>query len=231
MNRISLVLAALAVAVVPALAQEEPKDFSKQIFFLEKTVATPTVNIDVTEAPELKPWMEEAQKLAAQWFPRIAEILATDDYAPPKTVNLVFKKGIDAPAYAAGNTITIKVEWIQQHPEDFGMVVHEMTHVIQQYKRTPRDTGWLVEGIADYVRWWRYEPETPRPKIDPKKNSYRDSYRITAAFLAWAVGKYDRQLVRKLDKGLRSGTYNVDIWEKSTGKKLDDLWAEFVAPK
>ncbi len=215
--------------MVPAFSQDAKPDYSKQIFSLAKPVQPPTIEIDVTDAPEVKPWAEEVRKLAAEWFVNIAQILDTDNYKPPKTVTLTFKKGIDPPAYADGKGITIKVEWIKAHPEDFGIVIHEMTHIIQSYNRTPRDTGWLVEGIADYVRWWRYEPETPRPHIDKEKGSYRDAYRTTAAFLAWAVGKYDRQLVRKLDGGLRHGNYTADIWEKSTGKKLDDLWAEFIA--
>jgi len=195
---------------------------------LGKAVPAPPITIDVTDAPELKPWAEAAQKLATEWFPHVTQLLATENYKAPKTLKFIFKKGIDAPAFATGDAITFKVEWIQQHPDDFGMVIHEMTHIIQGYRRTPRDTGWLVEGIADYIRWWRYEPESKRTPIDPKKASYRDAYRTTAAFLAYLAAKYDRNIVRYLDAGLRDGSYTAEIFEKSTGKKLDDLWAEFV---
>jgi len=43
--------------------------------------------------------------------------------------------------------------------------------------------GWLVEGIADYIRWFKSEPESQRPRPNPAKAKYTDSYRTTAAFL------------------------------------------------
>jgi len=159
----------------------------------------------------------------------VAPLLATDRYSPPAEIKLVFKENIQPPAYAAGSTITIKAPWIRAHPDDFGMVIHEMTHIIQHYPRQGKKPGWLVEGIADYIRWWRYEPETKRTPIDPDKASYRDSYRTTAWFLAWITGKYDRGLVRRLDESLRDGKYADDLFKESTGKTVDELWAEFAA--
>ena len=40
----------------------------------------------------------------------------------------------------------------------------------------------------------------------------------TAAFLAWVSWKYDKRLVRKLDKALREGAYSDAIWLDVTGK-------------
>ena len=37
-----------------------------------------------------------------------------------------------------------------EHPEDTGMVIHELTHIIQNYPSP--DPGWVTEGIADYIR-------------------------------------------------------------------------------
>ena len=39
---------------------------------------------------------------------------------------------------------------------DEGILIHELTHVIQPYSGGVPD--WLSEGIADYTRWVRYEP-------------------------------------------------------------------------
>jgi hypothetical protein len=108
------------------------------------------------------------------------------------------------------------------------MMIHEMTHLIQSYGGRGNKPGWLVEGIADYIRWWRYEPEAPRPRINPERAKYTDSYRTTAAFLAWAVHKYDRALVRKLDGAIREGKYDPSLFEQSTGKTLDALWEEYM---
>src|SRR5437867_9499159 len=92
-------------------------------------------------------------------------------------------------AYASGGEIHISAAWVRSHPNDFGMVVHELTHLVQRYPRNP-GPGWLVEGIADYVRLHDFEPLLPRPRIDFTKAKYTDSYKTTAGFLIWLEGKY-----------------------------------------
>jgi hypothetical protein len=188
----------------------------------------PEVAIDVTAAPDVKPWAEKAAALVKEWFPHVCQLLATENYTPPKEIRLIFKPDISAPAYASGNAITVNATWIRQHPDDFGMMIHEMTHLIQRYPGRGNKPGWLVEGIADYIRWWRFEPEAPRTRVNPDRAKYTDSYRTTAAFLAWAVAKYDRGLVRKLDAALREEKYTPGLFEQATGKTLDVLWEEYI---
>jgi hypothetical protein len=48
-----------------------------------------------------------------------------------------------------------------------------------------------------------FEPKARRPRINPDRASYRDSYKTTAIFLEWAEKKYDKELVKKLNKPLR----------------------------
>ncbi len=233
-SRVSAFLSLLGVvacAAGAAWAADTQSSAARYLYPLSRPLAAPEVVIDVTDSPESRAWAERARDLAREWFPLVCQLLATEQYTPPKTLRLVFKKGISAPAYASGSEITINADWIQQHPDDFGMVIHEMTHVIQSYPggRRGEKPGWLVEGIADYIRWWRYEPEAPRTPINPQKASYRDSYRTTAAFLAWVVGKYDRRLVSNLDRALRTRAYSDELFQKATGKSLDQLWTEFVA--
>lgn len=108
-------------------------------------------------------------------------------------------------------------------------MIHELVHIIQSYPRSRDKPGWLVEGIADYIRFWRYEPEAPRPRINTDKSSYRDSYRTAGAFLAWIAWKYDRRIIQTLDHALRTGTYHEDLFLQATGKPLDPLWDEFAA--
>lgn len=206
-----------------------PDPFARYLYPLARPLPSPEVTIDVSDAPDLKPWAEQARKLVIDWFPHAAQLLATESYAPPKSIKLIFRNRINAPAYTSGHDITASASWVRRHPEDFGMIIHEMVHVIQAYPRGGDKPGWLVEGIADYIRWWRYEPESPRTRIDPAKASYRDSYRTTAAFLAWIVGKYDRTLVRNLDLALRSRSYSDEVFRKVTGRTVDELWAEYVS--
>ncbi|MBW3622194.1 MAG: basic secretory family protein [Armatimonadetes bacterium] len=212
---------------------QDPDLYVRNLYPLSKPLRTPKITLDVSDAPEVRPWALAAQKLAAQWYGHITQIMGTDNLKPQKEIKLIFKKGIGPPAYMSDGNITIKVEWIKEHPEDFGMVIHELVHVVQSYPRArpgASKPGWLVEGIADYIRWWRYEPEVPRTPINTERASYRDSYRTTAWFLAWITGKYNRSLTSQLDRALREGTYTDELFPKLTGgKTLDALWTEFIA--
>jgi hypothetical protein len=187
------------------------------------------VTFDVSEVPEQKEWAEKAQKLVEDWHPKIEEILKTEGYTAPREVKLVFKKDMMGVAFASGKTITISGEWIKKRPDDFGMVAHELTHVIQSYRGAPRNAGWVVEGIADYVRHYAYEPDVKMRKIDVKKAKYTDAYQTAAQFLRWIEKKYDKDFVLKLNRALREREYNVAMFEKSTGKNVDDLWVEFIS--
>lgn len=220
-------------------------DLDRHIYPLAPPLPCPPVVVDVSDSPESKLWADRAKALVEAWFGKVTELLATSAkdpvtgkesgkaFVPPKEIRLVFKKKIDVPAYASGGSITINGSWIAQRPDDLGMVIHELVHVVQQYPNSRTKPGWLVEGIADYIRWWRYEPElhagTGRTKIDPEKSKYTDAYRTTAMWLAWCSRKYDMRLVPALDKALREGQDPMPRFTELTGKSADELWKEFVA--
>jgi hypothetical protein len=104
-------------------------------------------------------------------------------------------------------------------------------------------TGWLTEGIPDYIRWFLYEPQSHgadasyiqrRIDSDAKKGQvyepkYNDSYRVTANFLNFVTTKYDRHLVTKLNDALRQGKYYDDFWPDDIGKTVQELNQEWVA--
>jgi hypothetical protein len=185
--------------------------------------------VDSTEAPELAEWGRRAKALVERWHPVIAGLLRSDRFTPPGEVRIVFKKHMRGVAYARGSTIVIAADWVRGHPDDYGMVAHELTHVIQSYGRSRRPgPSWLVEGIADYVRFYHYEPET-RLAVDPRRASYRDGYRTTAMFLAWVEETHDRDIVGKLNEALRRGEYRDELFEARTSKTLDELWGTFAA--
>lgn len=227
----TLLLAASLLSAAPIQAQTTPTNqdpLARYLYPMARPLSSPPVRIDVSDAPQTQAWAEHAQQLVTDWFPLICRFLATQDFRPPRTVTLVFKKDLEVPAYTAGSTITINGKWVTDHPDDFGMVIHELTHVIQAYPDKGDKPGWLVEGIADYIRFYRYEPDVSRPRVNPQKATYHDAYRTTAAFLAWVMGRYDRSLVVRLDRALRNGTYSVDIFQQVTGKPVDALWTEFI---
>jgi hypothetical protein len=90
--------------------------------------------------------------------------------------------------------------------------------------------GWLVEGIADYIRWFLYEPETHGADITRRNLSrarYDGSYRVTGNFLNWVTGKYDKNIVQKLNAAAREGRYTGDLWKKNTGRTVEELGEEW----
>lgn len=231
--RCVFLVATVALIVTPAATLRADDGLAKLRYPLSKSegLRAPTFVLDLSEVADneaAKAWGAEAKVLCEEWFPVICRFLATEKWTPPETVRLVLKKDLDAPGVTSGDTIQFSVKWITDHPADFGMVIHELTHVVQAYPPVRRNQGWLVEGIADYIRYWKYEPEIPRPRIDPARSSYRDGYGTTGAFLAWLVRKYDRRIVMRLDAALRAREYKPELFREVTGKELDDLWKEFT---
>jgi hypothetical protein len=192
----------------------------------DKAAPAVKVTVDTTEVPDLADWGKKAGKLVEKWHPIIADLLKSDGFTPPGEVKIVFKKDMKGVAYTQRATIVIAADWVRKNPDDFGMVVHELTHVIQSYPGGR--AGWLVEGIADYVRFFHFEPKT-KISVDPRRASYKDGYRTTAKFLAWIEKAHDKEIVRKLNEALRKGKYQDELFRTSTSKTLDELWKAFLA--
>ena len=182
--------------------------------------------LDVSKAPDVLDWALKAQKQVAEFWPAADAMLYTEGFVPPNMVNMVFADG-DGVAGTGGGVMSVNAKWCRAHPDDTGLTVHEMTHVVQAYPTY--DAGWLVEGIADYVRWVKFEPEHFHPYIDPAKSTWHDAYQTTAAWLGYVADHYDPCIVTKLNAALRSGSYSDDIFTKDTGKTPDQLWQEFLA--
>lgn len=217
-------LAVLAVGAAScALAQEPPQPAPAV------AVRVPRFEADTSQVPDLQPWGRAAEAICQAWYPRVVAILRTDDSERPlpPTVRIVFEKEMKGVAYAGRGEIHIAAEWVRAHPHDFGMVAHELTHLVQRYPRN--QAGWLVEGIADYVRLRHFEPALPRPRINFARARYTDSYKTTASFLIWLEEKYGPDLVPRLSNSLRAGAYTDAKFKEFTGKELPELWNDFAA--
>jgi hypothetical protein len=182
--------------------------------------------VDVKEAPEMKEWAEKAARICERQYTMINEVLRDERFQPPHRVPMRLRI-MDGVAYASGGRITGSVAYFKRRPDDFGAMVHETVHIVQSY-RVRGNPGWLVEGIADYVRFFKYEPGKIG-RIVPHRARYDGSYRVTAAFLAYLTEKYDKQIVRKLNKMMREGEYKKEVFQKLTGKTLEQLGEEWRA--
>lgn len=218
----SAVLVLLAVAVVHAPRAVRAADAAAGAAPPGKAQIT----VDTTDAPEMAEYAKKVQAVADEWYPKLAALLPSDGYTAPQKVTITFKKDYKGVAATMGDRIVCATKWFTEHPEDLGAIVHELAHVVQRYRggqRQQRPPGWLVEGIADYVRFFHYEPAKARPRPDPRRAKYTDSYRTSAHFLDWAQATYDKDLVIKLNAACREGKYSDEIWKQLTGKTADEM--------
>ena len=123
---------------------------------------------------------------------------------------------------------------VERDGEAVGAAIHELVHVMQAYwtKDATNDNcpEWLSEGIADYVRWFMFEPQSGG--CDYLKDAgtratihYNDSYRETASFLDY-VEKEHPGTVKKANALMRKAKFNDRVfWKEATGKTAAELEA------
>jgi hypothetical protein len=192
------------------------------------------ITINTTGAPELKEWAEkDLAPVLAAWYPKIVALIPSEGYTAPDHFSVTLKpiKGV---AFTAGTKVVANSEWLgkELHREAVGSLVHEMVHVVQQFHGRG-NPGWLVEGSADYVRWFKYEPQSHGAdivwmrKLHSFSPKYDASYRVTADFLNWVSEKYDPKIVGEMSAAMRQNQYNEDLWKKYTGKTVTELGEEW----
>ena len=185
---------------------------------------TLTVTGDVE--PALAP---VAGKMVAHFYesyPKLLKRFENPDKPALRAVRLVFAPG-KVPGYTAGGTVTVSTDWLGEHPDDIGLLTHELTHVVQAYP--PGGPGWLTEGIADYARHL-YGPDKQSWKLPGQLSpdwSYTKGYGITARFLVWLDEKHPGSL-DKLHRRMQGGGVKDADFKAITGTDLDALWQECV---
>ncbi len=200
------------------------------------------IDVDASATPDLIPWVEtELMPVIEQWYPRIVDLLPSDGFEAPRTVSITFRPDMQGVAATGGTHVQCAAAWFREQlqGEAKGAVVHELVHVVQQYNQRRRGNrgagrppGWLVEGIADYVRWFLYEPESKGAEIGRHAASrarFDASYRVSANFLNWVTQQYDRQLVPKLNAAIREGRYSEQLWKELTGHTVQELGDQWKA--
>ena len=224
--RLTLVAACAAALGMPCVTSaDEPQ--AKQEAGVTTTDEAPTTQIIINtdKAPSMAEYGERVKTLGDEWLPKIEAMLPSDGYESPRSITITFDDEMDGVAYATGGNIYCASKWFRERPEDIGAIVHEIAHVVQGYPRgTP---GWLVEGIADWVRWFQYEPKDKRPTVTAERAQYNASYRTRAAFLEWARSTYADTLVVDLNAACRAGEYRPELWVDLTGHTVEELGAEW----
>jgi hypothetical protein len=181
------------------------------------------IAIDEQKVLDIHAWSLKAKKLAEDWFPKIQKILGATNKDPKVTLSFERYDGI---AGTAGDHIAFNVGWIEKHPDDYGMVIHELVHVVEAYPKY--DPSWLIEGFADYIRYFVFEPERHVVKVDPKRANYKNGYGDAAAFVDY-LEKKNPGFIKKAHQAMRDGSYKDANWIDWTGKSVDDNWKDFIA--
>ena len=186
------------------------------------------ITVDASGVPDMAVWAGRVQAVADAEYPKIGVLLPSGGFVAPARVRIVIDKDMDGVAATTGSTIHLAAGYFRAHPEDVGAVVHELAHVVQHYQGRTGNAGWLVEGIADWVRFYHYEPVGNRPVVNPRTADYRQGYRTAAAFLEWMDKTYGPNLVVKINAALRGGRYQEAMFQELTGKPRGTLWAEYL---
>ena len=221
------------ITAIEILKEEATPPFS-----IQTSDGKSTINIDTYDAPELTDWADHTlAPVLASWYPQIVAMLPSDGFSAPSNIDINIGP-IDGVAYTSDSHISVSSSWCthQMKGEAIGSVVHELVHVAQQYHgRVP---GWLTEGLADYIRWYKYEPQSHGADLawmrKQKKGfnpHYDAGYRSTANFLDWVTQQYGPNIISQVNAAARNRSYNADFWKVHTGKTLEQLgdqWKENV---
>ncbi|WP_018759642.1 basic secretory protein-like protein [Paenibacillus terrigena] len=184
--------------------------------------------INEVDNPAINPIISDFVELYFDVYPKLLT-----KYSDPKTatkkVILKFDPTYDGVAYADDGMIVVSSKWILNHPWDLGLFTHELTHIVQAYPRYDNETGWITEGIADYVRYV-YGPHHEDWKFrEPKEtDNYNSGYGETARFLLWIEQNKNNKVVEILNKQMQQNTYHINVFKEITGQSVEDLWAEYI---
>jgi Peptidase of plants and bacteria len=169
------------------------------------------------------------KNLISTYFEIYPALVKTFNEKSTHDVLFVVDTAYKAVAEASGNRILFSAGYMKAHPTDIDVVTHETMHIVQGYGYSAGPV-WLTEGIADYVRY-KYGVDNVGSKWSlpdyNAKQSYKNSYRITARFFAWLEQNVKSGLIAALDQQLRAHQYTEESWTALTGKTLDQLWEDY----
>lgn len=100
----------------------------------------PQVTVDARDIETLAKFAKQAQAVANTWYPRIAKILGVSP-VPAERVTIRISLESGGVAGTSGRRIEVSARYVARNPNDLGMIVHELTHVVQAYPKY--DPVWL----------------------------------------------------------------------------------------
>src|ERR1700761_2690929 len=122
MKKQGIVAALIALAAIAMPARAEPEEAVR-------------VLLDVSYAPDAGDFALKTSPLILEWYPKINALLFGADHPLPFKVVLVsFQHGQQYAGLTINDVIHISADRIKVMQDDpRGMVIHELTHVVQHY--------------------------------------------------------------------------------------------------
>lgn len=193
--------------------------------------------VDFSKAPELKELAEHARQFGNEMYPKVCALFADEGAKPPRQFDIVLKplKSLrTGETFVELRRITMNSMHLTNNPnrqEAFDKVlVHEMTHMALRHDafRWSRPHGGWEEGLANYAYYkligtngWGC------PECDAVYPHYTSGYTCAGAFLLFVEAMCGSNITHQLNAELRRNRYSDSFFAKTTGRSLEDLWADF----
>ena len=199
-----------------------------------------TLVLDTSAAPDMKEWTERVLRRIQCNGIRVAAYV-TAGWPIPRNVKVSYMdKDGGAPAWTepgACPKICLNAKWFRKNRdgEAAGAFFYALVRAMQGYRATPGATetncpSWLANGIADYARWYLFEPESRGcdfVRKNPEAYRYNGSFRVTASFLDFVERRHPGTVMRA-NAAMRAHAFDdATFWKDATGKtaeELEKLW-------
>ena len=199
----------------------------------------PAVTVSSSVPAKYVPYLTAAKGLIEKWYPKIVTKLGTQANAPT-SITLLTDPNFWG-AYATGNSIYFGTPFLDDYLNnpDQAIAIHEVTHLATSGIDWTFIPSWIVEGFADYVRYWIYSSDYPVTL--PATSSYLNGYEHAGYlfnYIATTFNKpnfardlYANQLARlDLNTFIKAQTGNAngyttlgEAWYNATGKKASSI--------
>lgn len=219
-------------------------DSNKIVFFNESE----------KDVPQLKIIQKKIKRSIEIYYDAIVKFFNNPNL--PKLIILIYiKDNVNVPAYAikSASKIVLSSDWIIKRPDDIlGVLLHEFVHLVQNSNGTKNNYGYLIEGIADYVRCFLLDGKYKAswvPEYKTFKNSqikddkmitsfkkqiksqkkYKTGYVRTAFYFKWIEDNYFKNFTSDLNKEIKEKDFDFDTFcLAKTKKTADQLWEMLV---
>lgn len=184
--------------------------------------------VDTRQATDLYQVAVNMSNTCQSVFPQIVQRLSSAITAAPHYITLTdsgFSNGAVAYTDTAAGTIKVSISYMRSQPSDMGLVAHELTHVVQGYVNV-NVPGWIVEGMADYMRYTLGYANSWSYFHCASSERYTSGYGCGASLLKYVERVYMPSVVKDLHNTVRQNRYTDAFFTGNTGKTPDQLYAE-----